>query len=200
MSAPSCETCGNAVFLSERCANCEHINTRTVATLAPRLVATREALREAGELQAIAVKSLGLRTAELLKVQAAHENATAQLTAALALLNARERHLREMSTENARLRKELYIVQRGQQDETKRRRRAKAELNLLRDKVAEYEKPIDELELAELMHYVESEHAAFDAAQRGDGPDGFAGFCSSCETLILAIRKMRAAVRTPAIA
>lgn len=194
MRAYTCPGCGLDAPLTNECPRCDADERNNMDRLATRLrlEATRHALRDSTELRDLAVKSLGLRTTELLAVQDQVAALLAELQAAKDEASRQRRMHENMSTDNARLRKELYIAQRRQQEETKRRRRAKAELNMLRDKVAEYEKPVDEQELAELMHHVEAEHAAFDAAQRGDGPDGFARWCGSCETLILAIRKMRA--------
>ncbi len=75
------------------------------------------------------------------------------------------------------------------------RPRLRAELRLLRERLAEYERPVDDKALQELIYYVESEHSAFALAERGEGPAGHAAWCGNCDTFILALRKLAAAAR-----
>ncbi len=179
MSAYTCERCGTDAPLSEPCKVCESA-VRGVGGIHP----------ESGALIFAILRRLAATRNALLDSRAI---AAADLITARYELEVAQNQVAYLKDSESRLRQELYATTRRRQGEGRRRMRQRDELRLLRDRLAEYEKPVDDQALAETIYAVECEHAAFDAEARGEAVRGRAGWCGNCETFIAAIRKMHAA-------
>lgn len=186
MSSHSCPGCGNDAPISQECSRCEKEASEITAppilgwpgslirALLARLRATRVALHEA--------LSLG-------------SDSLAQLLAVLEKLTAAQRAESALRDQEHELRAQLDALRCQNRAETERQRRERLELRQLRERLSVYEARVDDAELAERIHAVEAEHAAFAAAERGEGLDGFASWCGNCEAFIVAIRQLQAQLR-----